>query len=82
MHRKAPIRLAGVAVPLLLAALLLAACGQKGPLYVEGHGKDTPWPMKPAGDSPDARKAPSPASAAGAPASTAPPAAGDSPGPR
>jgi len=31
---------------LLAALLLLSACGQKGPLYLPGHGKDTPWPVR------------------------------------
>ncbi len=30
----------------LVALMLLAACGQKGPLMVPGHSKDTPWPMR------------------------------------
>jgi len=34
----------------LMGALLLAGCGQKGPLWVPGHAKNTPWPMKPAPD--------------------------------
>lgn len=25
----------------------LAGCGQKGPLYLPGHSKDTPWPLPP-----------------------------------
>jgi len=75
MPRKAIILPVRAAVPLLLAMLLLGACGQKGPLYIEGHSKDTPWPMKPAGDGPEARKAPAPGSATGSPASAPPPAA-------
>jgi predicted small lipoprotein YifL len=30
---------------LLLGPVLLAGCGQKGPLWMPGHSKDTPWPM-------------------------------------
>ncbi len=36
-------RIAAVAA---LAAALLAACGQKGPLFLPGHSKDTPWPLR------------------------------------
>ena len=38
------------ALAALVAAALLVGCGQKGPLWVPGHAKNTPWPMKPAGD--------------------------------
>lgn len=31
---------------LIVALLLLTACGQKGPLYLPGHSKDTPWPVR------------------------------------
>lgn len=31
---------------LIAALLLLTACGQKGPLYLPGHSKDTPWPVR------------------------------------
>ena len=30
----------------LFASCVLAACGQKGPLWVPGHAKDTPWPIR------------------------------------
>jgi predicted small lipoprotein YifL len=30
---------------LVLGCALLAGCGQKGPLWVPGHSKDTPWPI-------------------------------------
>jgi len=50
-------RPAAWAVLALLATGLLGACGQKGPLWVPGHAKNTPWPMKPAG-SPDAPAGP------------------------
>jgi predicted small lipoprotein YifL len=36
-------RIAAVAA---LASALLAACGQKGPLFLPGHSKDTPWPLR------------------------------------
>ena len=45
-----PICRAALLVPVLLG--LLAACGQKGPLVLPGHGKDTAWPVRP--DSPPA----------------------------
>ena len=51
----------------LLAATLLAGCGQKGPLWVPGYPKNTPWPMKPAGND---DKAPAPAPAPTPPATT------------
>jgi predicted small lipoprotein YifL len=44
----------------VLAAALLAGCGQKGPLWVPGYPKNTPWPMKPAGSG-DSAPAPVPA---------------------
>jgi predicted small lipoprotein YifL len=34
-----------LAATLVLGCALLAACGQKGPLWVPGHPKDTPWPI-------------------------------------
>ncbi len=30
-----------------VVVVALAACGQKGPLYLPGHSKDTPWPVPP-----------------------------------
>ncbi len=62
--RSAPI--ARTAAWLVLAAL--AACGQKGPLYLPGHSKDTPWPTRtsearpqPAPTPPDDKTAAAPA---------------------
>lgn len=67
-------------VALTLAAALLAACGQKGPLWVPGHSKDTPWPMKPADDTGALRKAPADtAPAAPTPAPSPAPAAAPDP---
>ncbi len=37
-----------VAAAILCAAPLLAGCGQKGPLYLPGRSRDTPWPPPPA----------------------------------
>jgi len=48
--------------PLAVAFLLLVACGQKGPLYLPGHSKDTPWPVPTNPPAPSA--APGPAAAA------------------
>lgn len=45
---------------LLAVTLLLGACGQKGPLYLPGHSKDTPWPLR--------QDSPKPAAGANAPA--------------
>ena len=57
------------------AALALAACGQKGPLYLPGHSKDTPWPLR--SEAPAAGGAAPPAAPGSAPAPKAdtPPAA-------
>jgi predicted small lipoprotein YifL len=60
----------GRALTGLLAALLLGACGQKGPLWVPGHSKNTPWPMKPAASGADPG-APAPAPPPAAPATPA-----------
>ncbi|HYB51968.1 MAG TPA: lipoprotein [Burkholderiaceae bacterium] len=49
---------------LALALLLLAACGQKGPLVLPGHSKDTPWPLPP--NPPAGSAAAAPAGAGGA----------------
>ena len=62
------------ALVLALGAGLLAGCGQKGPLWISGHGKDTPWPMKPAGSDP-----PSPASPGDGASGAAPGAAAKNP---
>ena len=52
-------------VAALLSAALLAGCGQKGPLWVPGHAKNTPWPMKPAGADTASPATPDPAKPAG-----------------
>lgn len=78
--RRAPgagCRRAGATVALrlaLLTALLLAGCGQKGPLWVPGHAKNTPWPMTPAGAGTSAPASTGPSAPAGtaAPANTDP----------
>jgi len=67
---------AAILVP---ALTFLVACGQKGPLYLPGHSKDTPWPVRPDGAStnPSATGNPSPAGGTGG-GSTAATSAGDS----
>jgi len=60
----------------LLALLLLAACGQKGPLVLPGHSKDTPWPVRPSqptAASPGASPGGANAASAGAPPAAATP---------
>jgi predicted small lipoprotein YifL len=44
----------------IAAAIGLAACGQKAPLYLPGYPKDAPWPQfdPPRKVPPPARKAP------------------------
>jgi predicted small lipoprotein YifL len=46
----------------ILAVGLLAACGQKGPLQLPGHGKDTPWPVRTGTPAPGPDSPPNPAS--------------------
>ena len=49
------------------AFVLLAACGQKGPLVIPGVPKDTPWPVTPApapAPAPVSTPAPAPAAPA------------------
>jgi len=68
------------ALAALLAAVLLAGCGQKGPLWVPGHSKNTPWPMKPSAadsDSPTPAPAPGQSAPPAAPATPAIPATPD-----
>jgi predicted small lipoprotein YifL len=57
---------------------LLDACGQKGPLVLPGHAKDTPWPLPPsaAGTPAAPVTAPTPV-AVPAPADTQPAGAGN-----
>jgi predicted small lipoprotein YifL len=55
------------AIAVLLAAALAGGCGQKGPLWVPGHAKNTPWPMKPAGTAADAAPTPPATEPAGTP---------------
>jgi predicted small lipoprotein YifL len=48
-----------IILPALLAAI--TACGQKGPLVLPGHSKDTPWPVRanpPASDAGGAKSTP------------------------
>ncbi len=61
-----------VRIAALLAAALVAGCGQKGPLWVPGHAKNTPWPMSPAGTDTAAPAATAPAKPAGDAKSPAP----------
>ncbi|HXY22642.1 MAG TPA: lipoprotein [Burkholderiaceae bacterium] len=49
-------------MPLIVALALLTACGQKGPLFLPGHSKDTPWPVRTNPPAPGA--APGPGAAA------------------
>lgn len=54
----------------VLFLLALGGCGQKGPLYVPGHSKDTPWPFPvekpcPAGTTPVAAGGAAPGGASG-----------------
>jgi|GEM_PF-2423024 predicted small lipoprotein YifL len=63
-HAARTIAAACKAAAILVPALtFLVACGQKGPLYLPGHSKDTPWPVRPDGASanPSAAGNPSPA---------------------
>ncbi len=57
-----------IAAAILVPALIvLVACGQKGPLYLPGHSKDTPWPVRPdaASANPSAPGNPTPAGGTG-----------------
>ncbi len=72
--RRAGGRVLALAGAVAAGALLLGACGQKGPLWVPGHGKDTPWPIAPPPAPAPAGKAP----ASGTGSSTAAPAAAPS----
>ncbi len=51
--RRARRALVNVCLGLCLGGMLaLAGCGQKGPLFLPGHSKDTPWPLPPSAAAP------------------------------
>jgi predicted small lipoprotein YifL len=67
-------------LPLILAAALLAACGQTGPLYLPDAGIETPVEVR--GPAPAAPQEPeAPTDAAEAPVEDDEPADGEPPGP-